>query len=283
MKIGMNLLLWTTDATDEKYLPLFERLKKVGFDGIEIPVFDLQPEKFAILGRRLDDLGLQRTAASARMADDNPISADPKIRAAAVAKTKLALECCQAAGATHLVGPLYAALGVFSGKGPTAEEWRWGVDAQKAIAPHAETCKVTVVHEFLNRFEIYLLNCAADATRFVREVGHPRCKMMYDTFHANIEEKSITQALEICAPELAHVHISENDRGTPGKGQINWTETWAALKKINYQGWLTIEAFGMSLPELAAATKIWRKMYPDEDTLARDGFDFIKRSWNNGK
>ncbi len=279
MKIGMNLLLWTVDATDEKLLPLFGRLKQMGFDGIEVPVFDLQPKKFEALGKKLDDMGLLRTAVAARTADDNPISSDPKIRANALEKSKLALECSQALGSSLLVGPLYAGLGVFSGAGPTADEWKWGVETLKKVSVHAEACKVTMGLEPLNRFEIYLLNCAADGTRFVREVGHPRCKLMYDTFHANIEEKSISGALDGCAPELVHVHISENDRSTPGKGLVNWTETWSALKKIRYDGWLTIEAFGLSLKELAAATKIWRKMYADEETLAREGLEFIKKSW----
>ncbi len=281
MKIGINLLLWSGDVTDEKFLPLLGRLKEMGFDGVELPIFDMQPKKFAALGRRLDDLGLARTAVTVRNINDNPIGADPKSRAAAVQNSKLALECCQASGATHLVGPLYAALGVFSGEGPTADEWRWGVETMSAIADHAETYKVTLGLEFLNRFEIYLLNTAADATRFVRDVNKPRCKMMYDTFHANIEEKNISVAIETCAPELAHVHISENDRSTPGKGQVNWTETFATLKKIHYDGWLTIEAFGLALKELAAATKIWRRMYVDEETLAREGLAFIKRSWND--
>jgi D-psicose/D-tagatose/L-ribulose 3-epimerase len=100
---------------------------------------------------------------------------------------------------------------------------------------------------------------------------------MYDTFHANIEEKSITAALQSCKDVMAHVHISENDRSTPGKGQINWEETFDALKKIKYDGWLTIEAFGLSLPKLAAATKIWRRMFDTEEKLASDGLKFMKR------
>ena len=146
---------------------------------------------------------------------------------------------------------------------------------------HAKKAGVTLVLEFLNRFEIYLLNCAADTAKLVREINHPNVKMMYDTFHANIEEKSIMQALESCKDVMVHVHISENDRSTPGKGGVNWKESWAGLKSINYSGHLVIEAFGQGLPALAAATKIWRRMFEDEEKLAADGLAFMKQSWES--
>jgi D-psicose/D-tagatose/L-ribulose 3-epimerase len=280
VKFGMNLLLWTTDSADEKFLPLFERLQKMGFDGVQVPVFDLQPKKFEVLGQRLRDLGLIPTAVTVRGAQDNPISDDAAVRATALVKSKLAVECTQALGSTQLVGPLYAALGVFTGKAPTADELQQSVEHVRQLAVHAETCDVTLGLEFLNRFEIYLLNCCADTMRFVRQVNHPRCQMMYDTFHAHIEEKNVHQALRESASKLCHVHISESDRSTPGSGGLNWRDTWAGLKSINYDGWLTIEAFGQSLPELVAATKIWRKMFVDEETVAREGLAFMKQSWS---
>jgi len=279
MKLGMNLLLWTDDPTQESFFPVIARLKKLGFHGVELPIFNLDVKRWAALGKKLDALGLLRTAVTVRGADDNPISPDPAVRRKGIELTKKALDCCAAVGATHLAGPYYAALGHFTGKGPTGPEWQWGVESMKPVAAYAGSLGITLVLEFLNRFEIYLLNCAADAARFVREVNHPACKMMYDTFHAHIEEKSITAALQSCADVMAHVHISENDRSTPGKGQVNWQETFDALRKIKYDGWLTIEAFGLALPSLAAATKIWRRMFVSEEQLAGDGLRFMKREW----
>ena len=129
--------------------------------------------------------------------------------------------------------------------------------------------------EALNRFECYFLNTHADSSRFVREVDHPACGMMYDTFHANIEEKSKAEAIKACADQLVHVHISENYRGTPGSCHVDWAETFDTLKEVGYDGWLMIEAFGLALPELAAATKIWRRMFESEKQLARDGLAFM--------
>jgi D-psicose/D-tagatose/L-ribulose 3-epimerase len=281
MKYGMNMLLWTGDVTGPKFPALFERLKKTGFDLVEVPIFDPNPKKLAAVAKKLDDIGLERSAVTCLTADTNLISEDKKQRAAGVKHLKAVIDCCQAMGVKKLVGPLYAALGVFSGKGPTKQELKWAAEGLREAADHAKQAGVTLVLEFLNRFEIYLLNCAEDAANLVRTIDHPNVKMMYDTFHANIEEKSIMQALESCKDVMVHVHISENDRSTPGKGGVNWAESWRALKSIGYKELLVIEAFGQGLPALAAATKIWRKMFPDEETLARDGLAFMKKSWES--
>ena len=275
MKFGMNLLLWT-DRLHDGMLPVLEKIKKMGYDGVEIPLFDLSLD-YAAWGKRFDDLGLARTAVTVRGAADNPISADANVRAAGVANTKRTLDCCQAAGCQTLVGPYHSAIGEFSGAGPTADEWKWGVESMRQVAEHAGNVGVKLAVEYLNRFEIYLLNSAADTARFCKEVNHPNCRMMYDTFHANIEEKNVGEAIRTAAPQMIHVHISENDRSTPGAGGIPWAATFDGLKQASYQGWLVVEAFGLALPAIVAATKIWRRMFDSEEQLARDALAFMRR------
>jgi D-psicose/D-tagatose/L-ribulose 3-epimerase len=274
MQFGMNLLLWT-DRLHDGLLPVLQMLKQQGWDGVEIPIHDLNID-YQAWGRRLDDLGLRRTASTVRMAADNPISPDPKIRAAGIQATKRTLDCCQAVGAELLVGPIHSAIGVFSGKPPTAQEWQWGVESMRQMAEYAEQVGVTLGVEYLNRFECYFLNHVADTVKFVEEVNHPRCCMIYDTFHAHIEEKNPVAALRAAAPYLVMVHISENDRGTPGHGQIPWRETYRTLKEVRFDGWLVVEAFGTALPALQAATKIWRRMFDTEQQLARDALAHLQ-------
>ncbi|MCA9258789.1 MAG: sugar phosphate isomerase/epimerase [Planctomycetales bacterium] len=278
MKYGMNLLLWTAELHDG-LLPVLESLKAMGYDGVEVPLFNLDLD-YAAWGRRLDDLGLERTTVTVRSAGDDPMSEDESIRQAGVDQTRRALDCTAALGANLMVGPIHSALGEFSGQGPTPDQWRRSVASVRAMSEHAGTVGVQIAVEYLNRFEIYLLNSAADTSRFVKEVDHPACRMMFDSFHANIEEKSLGEAIRSCADVLCHVHISENDRSTPGDGHVPWDDVFAALADVSYDQWLMIEAFGLALPELAAATKIWRRMYESEEQLARDGLAFMKSRTN---
>jgi D-psicose/D-tagatose/L-ribulose 3-epimerase len=255
---------------------VLESLKAMGYDGVEVPMFELDEKFYAAWGKKLDGLGLRRTAVTVRTELDNPISADAQMRATGVAANKRALDCCQALGAETLCGPFHSALGHFSGAGPTRDEWKWGVESMREVAEHAKKTGVTLAVEALNRFECYFLNCAADTARFVGEVNHPSCRMMYDTFHANIEEKNIGEAIRTAAPFLGHVHISENDRSTPGQGNVRWAENFDAIGASGYDGWMVVEAFGLALPSIAAATKIWRRMYQSEEQLARDALAFMK-------
>jgi D-psicose/D-tagatose/L-ribulose 3-epimerase len=275
MKFGMNLLLWT-DHLHDGMLPVLEQIKKIGYDGVEVPIFSPDEKLYRQWGQRLNDIGLRRTAVTIRTEADNPISPDAKVRAAGIDATKRTLDCCRAIGAESMCGPYHSALGLFSGAGPTKDEWKWGVESMRAVAEHAGSVGVMLAVEYLNRFETYFLTCAADTARFVTEVNHPSCRMMYDTFHANIEEKGIPEAIRAAAPHLVHVHISENDRSTPGQGHVAWKETFDTLAAVGYDGWMVVEAFGLALPEISAATKIWRRMYASEEQLATDALKFMK-------
>ena len=275
MRYGMNLLLWTDTLSDET-LPLLDQIKQVGFDIVEIPIFEPNVDEYAAFGRHLDNAGLARTGVTVRGLEDNPMSADPAIRQTGIDGNKAALECAQAAGCESLCGPFHSALGEFSGAGPTEDERKRAIESMRRVAEHAETCGVNLALEYLNRFECYLLNTAADGAKFCRDVNHPRCKMMYDTFHSHIEEKSPAEAIRALEDVLIHVHISENDRSTPGTGNIRWDETFDTLKQVGYDNIMVIEAFGLALEKLIPATKIWRRMYDSETQLATDGLNFMK-------
>jgi D-psicose/D-tagatose/L-ribulose 3-epimerase len=274
MKYGMNLLLWTGELNDN-LMPILEKLKSFGFDGVEIPIFNTELD-YTAWGKRLDAIGLERTAVTVRNVDDNPISPDAAVRRKGVEGNKRMLDCCAAAGVQTVVGPYHSALGHFTGSGRTNDEWKWGIDSMRETAEYAGKVGVMLGIEPLNRFEVYFLNAQADAAEFCRQVGHPSCRMMYDTFHSNIEEKSIRKAIHDIKDMVCHIHISENDRSTPGAGNVRWDENFDAIQEIGYDGWLVIEAFGLALPELAAATKIWRRMFDDELTLAQEGLAFMK-------
>ena len=275
MRYGMNLLLWTDTLCDE-VLPLLEEVRAIGFDAVEFPLFEIDVPKYAAWSKHFQNAGLETTAVMVCGPEANLISSDPSVRRNAIDYLKVGLDCAQASGSKILAGPLHSAIGVFSGAAPTEDEWKWGVEGMREVAEYADQCDVTLTLEALNRFECYFLNTAADGARFCRDVNHPRCKMMYDTFHSHIEEKSTPEAIRALKDCLGHVHISENDRSTPGQGNVRWDETFDTLHEIGYDGLMVVEAFGDCLPLIVAATKIWRKMYSTEHQLAVDTLTFMK-------
>jgi D-psicose/D-tagatose/L-ribulose 3-epimerase len=274
MKLGINLYLWADDMHDG-LMPVLEKLKRIGFDGVEVPIFDLDLKKWSLWAKRLDDLGLERTANTVIAPEHNPVSADPKIRKAAYERMKAIVDCCATVGSSIICGPHQVALGVFTGRGATDEEWSRSVDHLRRVAEYAAGAGVVLAEEVVNRFEIYHLNTLDQAIRLVDEVDHPNCRIHLDTFHAHIEEKDPAAAIRRAGSRIAHVHISENDRGVPGTGSVAWDSTFDALRDIGYDGWLTVEAFGNFLPNLAAATKIWRPLFDSEEQLASDAHAFL--------
>jgi D-psicose/D-tagatose/L-ribulose 3-epimerase len=277
-KIGMNLLLWTGNPGPEQY-ELLEMLGKIGFDGVEFPMFDTSGRQWSDLGKKCDELGLERTVSTALPKDSIPVSDDPQLRQNALEFLKGTVDRSHELGAKVICGPLCAPVGYLVGRGRTEEEFNRCVEVIRAASEYAQQAEIMFTNEPLNRFETYVINSQEDGAKLVDAVNMPSFKLHYDTFHANIEEKDPGAVIKKVGNVIGHVHISENDRSTPGKGQVHWRETFAALKDVNYQGWLVIEAFGRALPEIAAATCIWRQMYESEEQLAGDGYAFVKRSW----
>jgi D-psicose/D-tagatose/L-ribulose 3-epimerase len=275
MKYGINLYLWADDMHDG-LVPVLERLKEIGYDGVELPIFDLNTDKWQMWSKRLDEIRLERTANTVIAPEHNPVSADPAIRQAAYEHMKQVVDCCAAAGSSILCGPHQVALGEFTGKGATEDEWKRSVEHLRKVAEHARSQGVTIAEEVVNRFEIYHVNTLEQGIRLVDEVAHPNCRLHLDTFHAHIEEKDPAAAIRRAGSRIAHVHISENDRGVPGSGSVRWDATFDALRDIGYDGWLTVEAFGNFLANLAAATKIWRPLFASEDRLAVEALEFLK-------
>jgi D-psicose/D-tagatose/L-ribulose 3-epimerase len=282
MKTGMNLLLWTTHVTTELF-PTLARLKQAGYDGVEIPLFEGDAAHFKAVRKELDNLGLGCTTVTIANEQANPISPDAAVREAAVERLRWAVEMTATLGGNVMAGPFHSPLAVFSGAGPTEDEKKRAADVLYKVAEEARKARVMLAIEYLNRFECYFLTTAAEAKALVKRVNHPNFRAMYDTFHANIEEKNVSEAIANLAGNFVHVHISENDRGTPGTGHVQWDETFRALRKANYDGWLVIEAFGRALPALAAATRVWRDLFPAAEEVYTQGLRFLKEKWAAGK
>jgi D-psicose/D-tagatose/L-ribulose 3-epimerase len=275
MKIGFCMLLWTTHVGPQ-HRAILEDLRATGYDGVEIPIFEGAPDHYARLGNMLDDIGLERTAITVIPSlDKNPLG-DADQRKGAVSWLKHCLDCAAGLGATQLAGPVHQPLGHFSGKGPTDAERKRAAGVHRKVGDYAGKRDIKLVVEALNRFECYFANTIDQLADYLDMVDHPAVTGMYDTFHANIEEADPVAAYERNVRHISYVHISENDRGVPGRGHVPWKETFRAIKKSGFDSWMTVEAFGRALPDLAAATRVWRDLSESPEAVYRDGFKLIK-------
>lgn len=277
MKFGVNTFIWTA-SFDRSNLPLLPQLKAGGFDGVEVPMF--RPAEFATadIAKGLAENGLECTICSVLTGGLSIISEDAAVRRQSRVHMEECVKTAAEVGAKIIAGPLYSPVGYLPGRRRTADEWKWAVDCYQSLGPVLTQYGVTIAIEPLNRFETYFLNTAQDAALLCDQIGHPNVGVLFDTFHANIEEKDIAQGYRTVAKHLKHVHTCENDRGIPGTGHVEWKSVFQALRDIHYDGWLTIESFGFALGELSAAASIWRDIAPTPESIAYEGVKFLRRS-----
>jgi D-psicose/D-tagatose/L-ribulose 3-epimerase len=277
MKYGVNTFIWTGNFTSAE-LPLLPRIKEKGFDGAELPLFRPAEFQAAALRKGLAANGLECTLCSVLTDGMNIISDDAAVRQKSRAHMEDCVKVAAEVGAKLIVGPLYSPVGLLPGRRRNNNEWKWAVECYQSLGDTLAKNDVTIALEPLNRFETYFLNLTSDAVKLVSEINHPNVGILFDTFHANIEEKDVGAALLTAGKHLKHVHTCENDRGTPGSGNVQWGGVFKALRTLGYDGWLTIESFGSTLPDLAAAAAIWRDIEPNTESIAFDGIKFLKRN-----
>ncbi|MRI00541.1 TIM barrel protein [Kriegella sp. EG-1] len=275
MKIGMNMLLWTNHVTEEHF-PIVDTLKKVGYDGVELFLGEGNEAHYTKLGRYFTDTEMGVTAVAALAPEENIASPNESYRAAGLDKLKWSIDMAAASNVEVICGPFHSTFAYFTRQPPTIDEKQWSIEMLRKAAEYAEKSNIILAPEAVNRFECYLYNTMADLKQMVEAVNHPNLGAMYDTHHSNIEEKSQSGALKTIAPVLKHIHISENDRGTPGSGQVQWDNVFPTIKEIGYDGWLTIEAFSTIIPEFANAINVWRN-YSDSEEIYTKGLELIKK------
>jgi D-psicose/D-tagatose/L-ribulose 3-epimerase len=235
-----------------------------------------QTQPYKDTAKLVRDLGLGITCVTIVGADANPVSPDKAVRKKAVEKLKWNIDRTVDCGANLICGPFHSAFATFTRADIHPDEYKRSAEVLRAAGDYAKQAGVMLVPEALNRFECYLCNTMAQLRQLIELVDHPNVRAMFDTHHANIEEKSQVDAIKTIAPVLVHVHLSENDRGTPGSGHVDFGEALRALKKVKYDGWMMVEAFSRADPGFANAINVWREYNPDWD-IAKKGHDYLRR------
>ena len=276
MKYGVNALIWTA-SFEHEHLPLLPRVKQRGFNGIETPIFDPGSTRVDEIRRGLEDNGLEVTTCTVIPNGLTVFAESAGIRQRALDHLKLSIETTAKLGGRLMAGPTYSPVGYLPGRRRTSDEFKLAAESLRTLGDSLRAHDVQLAIEPLNRFETFFLNTAADAAALCDNIGDPSIGILFDTFHANIEEKSIGDALRICGKHLFHVHTCENDRGTPGSGHVPWVEVFDTLRAMRYDRWLTIESFGYNIPAIAAAAAIWRDIEPLPESIGFDGLTFLKR------
>ncbi len=275
MRYGVNFLIWTTHFTEE-HIPLLPRMKAAGFDGVELPMFNPDGYPGKTIRRALEDNGLGLTFCSIVPGGMSLVDADANARANGLEHIRKILYLAAEMGCETVAGPIYSPVGYLPGRRRTTVEWQNAIESYHTLGKTLDECNVNLAIEPLNRFETFFLNTAADGVALCEAVNHPRIGLLIDTFHSNIEEKSIAEAYRTAGRHLKHVHTCENDRGIPGSGHVEWEPVFDAIRSTGYNNYLTIESFGFNMPDISAAAAIWRDLAPTPESIAVEGVKFLR-------
>ncbi|MEM8862929.1 MAG: sugar phosphate isomerase/epimerase family protein [Chloroflexota bacterium] len=279
MQFGVNTWVWISPTTTESFEEYVPKVKGMGFDLIEFAIEDTTVIDYAKAAAVLKDHDMAVSVCVAMGPDRDLIIDDEAIQQNGMAYLKHCIDACAIVGAKNLVGPIYSAVG---------RVWEQTPDSRKRdsdllvkqlseLANYAGDKGVKLGVEPLNRFETSFLNTAAQTIEIIDRVDHPACKIMLDSFHMNIEEKSLGDAIRATGDRLVHFHSCENDRGAPGSGNVGWNEVAQALKEINFEGPVVIESFTNKVKSIARAAAIWRPFESSQDALAENGLAYLKR------
>ena len=276
MKFGVTTYIWGLEF-DPSRLPLLPRIREGGFDGIEIPLFRPKGFPAAEIRRGVEANGLACIASAVLLDGNSLISDDAEIRRKTAVHLKDTVRTAAEMGARMIAGPIYSPVGYLPGRRRTDDEWKRAVDGYQSLTETLAANDMSLAIEPLNRFETFFLNTAADAAALCDQVDHPNVGILFDTFHANIEEKDIAAACRSLGKHLKHVHTCENDRGAPGSGHVEWAAVFQALRDIGYDKWLVIEGFSFTQGDLSAAACIWRDIETTPEAIAFEGVKFLRR------
>ena len=278
MRFGLNTFLYASPFTTES-VKLFPKLKKWGFETVEIPVEAPEHIEPAKVRAAAEKAGLAIGSICACMGPGRDLRGTDAEQETGRDYVRALIDQAVELGCPRVIGPIYSVVGKADAVEPDQQkrEWALVVENLKTLARHAEQRGITLCIEPLNRFETDFLNTCDQGLKLVRAVGSKAVKLHLDTFHMNIEEKDQAAAIRKAGRLLAHFHACGSDRGTPGGDHIDWKPIVKALKEINYQGDIVIESFTTDVKVIARAAAIWRKIEPRRDDIAVKGLANLKR------
>jgi len=282
MQVGVNSFIWESPFRTDVF-HLIDRIENFNADVIEIAIEDPTLIDLSKLKEKLELTSLDVSICGAFGPNRDLASEDSEKRQNSMQYARTCIDYARELDANILCGPMYSAVGVTHSRDESDRQAQWerAVQGVRELGNYAHQNDVTLAVEPLNRFETDILNTSTQLEQFLTDVNHPAVKGHLDTFHMNIEDKSFKEGIEMIGDDLVHFHTCENDRGTPGSGNIDWNEIFEALDGINYDGYLVIESFTPDVEEISKAAAIWRPLEKDQDTLAEKGLTFLRKHFSS--
>jgi D-psicose/D-tagatose/L-ribulose 3-epimerase len=270
--IGLNYAYWNP-IWDSDPLPFISRTRSCGFDILEINaqrIVKLTEKERDALKAAAREAGLSYTYIGGVTPDTDLASEDSTVRKRGIKRLTEQAQGVSRTGGSLLSGVLYSSWGQ---RLPVGKDIRtltdYSVEGMKEAVKAAEDCEVIFGLEVVNRFEHYMMNTAEQGVAFVERVASPSCKLLLDTFHMNIEEDNLREAIVKAGKWLAHFHVGETNRRPPGRGRIPWPEVFMALREIEFQGPIVMEPFiipdGDALREMPVYRDLLGENNPDEE------------------
>jgi D-psicose/D-tagatose/L-ribulose 3-epimerase len=282
-QIGISTFVWHSPLTTEALAELAPRLAGWGYDAVGLPLENPGDWDAERAREILDDAGLAPTVCGVMAPGRELVAASDDVIASTQDYLRHCVDVAVTLGATQVVGPIYTSVG---------RTWRMPADERKPmidalreglrpVADHAGEHGVSLGIEPLNRYETSVITTTEQVLELVDGLPRESVGLSLDTYHMNIEEKSISAALRAAGDRLVNVEVSANDRGAPGQDHIDWDDVRAALVDVGYSGVCAIESFTPDNETIATAASIWRPLAASPDQLAQDGLAFLKR-WREG-
>lgn len=279
MKFGVSSYVWVSPFSNETAWQL-KHARDMGFDIYEIGVED--PESFdpAYIKQEAGKVGIQVNICGAFGPNRDISSKDPLVRNNGMEYIRKLIDMAAAFDSPYVAGPMYAATGKARMASPKERKAQrdFAVNHLRELAGYAEENGVKLALETLNRFETDFLNTVDQGLELIEEIGCRNVGFLLDTFHMNIEEKSLGQAIRKAGDRLYDFHACANDRGTPGEDHLDWKEIRRALNDIDYEGAVVIESFTTDIKEIAKAVSLWRPLAGSQDELASRGLSFLREN-----
>ena len=274
-KIGIEVFYWLDNWSDDQ-VSTFQKAKECGFDSVEISLVAGPDIDIASIRNELDRLGLDVYCSMGLPPEMDITSPDESVRRGGIEYLKRCAETAQQVGSPVLCGLPHVPWLHFPKTGDLQGFRARSADSMREVAQTASDLGITVTMEIINRFETYIFNTVEEGLAYLQMVDHPAVKLQLDTYHLNMEEDNIADAIRSAGDKLGHFHCAASNRKMPGKGHIGWSEVFDALDEVKYNGGLLIETFPNPNSETGRTINVWRPLVHDFDAEAIESLVFLR-------